>query len=392
MIPGLREPPGARAPGARVAVIATQCFPPRVGGIETLMAGLTRALAAMGWRVIVAADGRADPGETWPAGVALTRFTAPKAIRLRLKAWRVAATLARLTAAGIRPVLIADSWKSLEHVSPAALRGVPTLALAHGMEFPAPPGGARGRRIRAALAKADAVAANSRFTAGLAAPFAPEGRVAVVQPGIDPEPEASPADLEDMRALLGPGPVLATLCRLEPRKGVDMAIRAVARLALRWPGLTLAVAGSGADRDRLRALAEAEGVADRVRFLGRVSAARKAALLTLADAFVMPTRREGSSVEGFGLVYLEAGWHGAPAVAGRGSGAEDAVTDGETGLLCDPDDAASVTDAVERLLADAALRSALGEAARARARAATWEVAALAYLRLAGAGDAGPTQ
>jgi glycosyltransferase involved in cell wall biosynthesis len=385
MIPGLREPPGAREAGARVAVVTTQCFPPRLGGIETLMAGLTRALAGMGWRVIVAADGRAGPGEAWPEGVALTRFAAPRPIRARLKAWRVAATLARLKAAGARPVIVADSWKSLERLSPAALAGVPTLALAHGMEFPAPPGGARGRRIRAALAKADAVAANSRFTAGLAAPFAPAGRVAVAHPGIDPEPEPSAAELAALRAALGPGPVLATLCRLEPRKGVDMAIRAVGRLAPRWPGLTLAVAGSGADLDRLRALAQAEGAADRVRFLGRVDPARKAALLALADVFVMPTRREGASVEGFGLVYLEAGWHGAPAVAGRGSGAEDAVADGETGLLCDPTDAAAVTAAVERLLADATLRAALGEAAGRRARAATWETAARGYLAAVGA-------
>jgi phosphatidylinositol alpha-1,6-mannosyltransferase len=385
MIPGLREPQGARVPGALVAVVTTQCFPPRIGGIETLMAGLTRALAGLGWRVIVAADGRAGPGEDWPPGVALTRFTAPKAIRGRLKAWRVAATLGRLKAAGIRPVVIADSWKSLERLSPAALAGTPTLALAHGMEFPAPPGGARGRRIRAALARADAVAANSRFTAALAAPFAPEGRVAVVHPGIDPEPEPAAADMAALRAQLGPGPVLATLCRLEPRKGVDMAIRALALLAPRWPGLTLAVAGSGADLDRLRALAQELGAADRVHFLGRVSPARKAALLALSDVFVMPTRREGASVEGFGLVYLEAGWHGAPSVAGRGSGAEDAVLDAQTGLICDGRDAGAVADAVARLLQDTPLRRRLGAAAAARARAATWETAALGYLSAAGA-------
>jgi glycosyltransferase involved in cell wall biosynthesis len=382
----LPAPPGALSPGADVALLTTQCFPPRLGGIEAVMEGLARALPTLGWRAIVAADGRAGPGEDWPDGVTVARFAAPKPVRGRLKAWRVAATLRRLTAAGARPVVIADSWKSLERLSPAALAGVPTLALAHGMEFLADPRGPRGARIRAALARADAVAANSRFTAALAAPFAPPGRVAVVNPAIAAEAPPTPDRLAAMRARLGEGPVLATLCRLEPRKGVDMAIRATGRLSPGRPGLTLAVAGAGPDEGRLRALAAAEGVADRVRFLGRVDAGDKAALLASADLFVMPTRREGASVEGFGLVYLEAGRHGAPSVAGTGSGAEDAVEHGVAGLLCDPADADAVAAAVEALLSDPPRRRAMGEAARRRAAAATPEAAARACLAALGRG------
>jgi phosphatidylinositol alpha-1,6-mannosyltransferase len=60
-----------------------------------------------------------------------------------------------------------------------------------------------------------------------------------------------------------------------------------------------------------------------VNYLGLVDEASKAALLAEADIFAMPTRREGASIEGFGIVYLEAAWHGCPSLAGRDGGAEE---------------------------------------------------------------------
>jgi phosphatidylinositol alpha-1,6-mannosyltransferase len=82
----------------------------------------------------------------------------------------------------------------------------------------------------------------------------------------------------------------------------------------------------------------------------------------------MPARREGASVEGFGIAYLEAAWHGCPSLAGFEGGAEDAVEDGVTGLLCDGADQAAVTAGLAALLADPARRRAMGEAAAARVR------------------------
>lgn len=78
------------------------------------------------------------------------------------------------------------------------------------------------------------------------------------------------------------------------------------------------------------------------------------------------------SVEGFGLVYLEAGAHGLPVVAHAIGGVPEAVIDGETGLLVPPGDQPALTAAFTRLLADPVLRRRLGEAGRARARARTW--------------------
>ena len=87
----------------------------------------------------------------------------------------------------------------------------------------------------------------------------------------------------------------------------------------------------------------------------------------------MPTRREGSSVEGFGIVYAEAAWYGVPALAGSDGGGSDAVVDGETGWVVDGDNQGAVEAAIGDLLADEGRRKAMGEAARARVlREGTW--------------------
>lgn len=348
-------------------VIVTQTFPPDLGGMEELTGGLATALAAEGHAVEVFADRiRSGRAELTAPGFVLRRFGGPRPWRRLMK--RVA--IARALRGGPPSALIADSWKSIEAL-PRVTGGAPILVLAHGMEFPPDVTAAKAGRIRAALARATSVAANSRYTLGLLAPHMPPGtRCAVVPPPIPPQPEPSPADLAAARALIvGEGPVLLTLARLEPRKGIDMVIRAIPGLVAAHPGLSLLVAGDGPDRARLASLAAQAGMGHRVRFLGRVDPGMKAALFRSADLFAMPTRREGASVEGFGIVYLEAAWHGLPALAGREGGAADAVADGETGILCDGADPQAVQDSLAALLADRAALRAMGARASARVRA-----------------------
>ncbi len=104
-------------------------------------------------------------------------------------------------------------------------------------------------------------------------------------------------------------------------------------------------------------------------------------MLASADVFAMPARREGHSVEGFGIVYLEAGWYGVPAVAGRDGGAVNAVHDGGTGLLCDASDQRDVARQIGRILSDGELKRRLGAAASERARGpAQWARAIDFYL------------
>ena len=113
-----------------------------------------------------------------------------------------------------------------------------------------------------------------------------------------------------------------------------------------------------------------------VRFLGNLPDDELDRVYTRADVFALTSIDHGHSVEGFGLVYLEASAHGLPVVAHRVGGVAEAVVEGETGFLIPPDEPAALTEAFRQLLSDPALRQRLGEAGRTWARSTTWEQAA----------------
>ena len=342
------------------------------------MTGLADHLAAAGWPIEVFADrlrtsGLAELRRPYP----IRRFGSIRPLRARNK-------LQAIAGAGSFAGAFADSWKSLAS-APASLN--PIAVLAHGGEFPTDAKPEKARRIRQALARCRTVVANSRYTAALARKYAQGGEagIVVINPPIDPLPAAESAALALLDALIaGRAPVISTLARLEPRKGVDNVIRALPELRRRHPRLLYLVAGAGDDRARLETLAWQFGVADCVTFLGGVDAPAKAALLTRSDVYAMPARRVGDSVEGYGLAYVEAAWYGAPSLAGREGGAVDAVNDGETGLVCDGADAQDVAAKLTRLVDDEALRQRLGENAAAQARTQTWDAALPKYLAAIG--------
>lgn len=353
-------------------LITTQNFPPAVGGIENLMAGLARALTAAGEDVWVFADGK-DGGAA--ALYRVARYGGPKPIRRWLKARAVARAGRGPGVTGV----FADSWKSLEAL-PAL--PVPIVMLAHGAEWPTDPSPSKRRRIERATAKASRILAVSDYTAARVRPYAPADRVAILHPPISPQPAPSPEASRRMAALRrGTAPLIASLARLEPRKGFDMTLRAVADLSADHPDLTYAIGGGGEDLARLQALAASLGIAERVHFLGRIDEDQKAALLAGADLFAMPTRQVGRSVEGFGIIYLEAAWHGLACIAGTEGGGGDAVLDGVTGLVVDGADQTAVTGALRRLVETPDERTAMGQAGAQRVRREfLWDQAAPRFL------------
>jgi phosphatidylinositol alpha-1,6-mannosyltransferase len=157
---------------------------------------------------------------------------------------------------------------------------------------------------------------------------------------------------------------LLTVSRLAPseqRKGIDQTIRAMPRLLRRHPELSYVIAGEGADRARLEDLAVERGVAKHVTFVGRVPDEDLPAFYSACEIFVLPSTKEG-----FGIVFLEAMYHAKACVGARAGGAQEVIAHGETGLLAEPDDVASLTEALSVLLADPLKCSRMGEAGRRR--------------------------
>jgi phosphatidylinositol alpha-1,6-mannosyltransferase len=207
--------------------------------------------------------------------------------------------------------------------------------------------------------------------------------IAVVPPGVDTERfrPASDDDRRAARARFGLDPdalVVASVSRLVPRKGMDVLILAAARLAERHPRLQVAIGGGGRDASRLERLVESIGAP--VRLLGRVPEPDLPAVYQAGDVFAMlcRTRWAGLEQEGFGIVFQEAAATGIAQVAGESGGSAEAVVDGETGVVVrQPGSVDLVVDALDGLLAEPALRAAMGRASRDRA------VGAFSYDRLA---------
>ncbi len=148
------------------------------------------------------------------------------------------------------------------------------------------------------------------------------------------------------RAARGGEFVVVQACRLIPKKGVSVSLRAFARLLERAPNSVFLIAGSGPDEERLRELASSLGIAGRVQFLGFLEQASLRALYLSAHAFVHPSETVRGDVEGIPNALLEAMGAGVPVIATRHGGIPEAVEHGVSGLLCAEGDVTSVADAL----------------------------------------------
>jgi phosphatidylinositol alpha-1,6-mannosyltransferase len=169
--------------------------------------------------------------------------------------------------------------------------------------------------------------------------------------------------------------VLLTIGRLIPRKGIDMVIKALPDILRSFPRTVYLVAGAGPDLDRLKDLGRKVGCEEHVRFDGEFDNKLLGHYYCVADIFVMPSRYiPNECVEGFGIVYVEAGYYGIPVIGGKAGGVPDAVVDGETGFLVNPEDPQEIGQAILRLLKDSSLRSKMGAAGHRRAvNDLTWD-------------------
>ena len=197
----------------------------------------------------------------------------------------------------------------------------------------------------------------------LAARGIARGHVRVIYPGASCEHYTPDA------AQRSPTPVFAYLGRLKKYKGVDLVIRAFARVADQRA--VLEIAGEGDFRPALEALAASLDLSARVRFLGFVSEADKLALLrrAWATAFASPK-------EGWGLTNIEASACGTPVVASNSPGIRESVRHGETGFLVPHGDVEAMAAALQRLCESPALVARLGASGRTFAESFTWDRAA----------------
>ena len=360
--------PCAPTPGPRKHLLVTNDFPPKIGGIQSLLWEWWRRLPPESFAVLTSPyDGAGEFDAQQPFLVRRTREPV-----LLPHPWMVRRINAMAEEVGADLVVL-DPALPLGLVGPSL--DLPYDVVLHGAEVTVPgrlPLSKQTlayvlRRARHIVAAGGYPAAEGEHAAGRRLP------ITVVPPGVDTERFVPLSVQQSQAARVGFGiaavaELVVGISRLVPRKGFDTAVRAVALLARSRPNLVLAIAGSGRDAERLQRLAEQLNAP--VRFLGRVGHDDLPLLYGCADVYTMLCRNRwgGLEQEGFGIVFLEAAACGVPQVAGDSGGAAEAVSDGETGFVVrEPDDPRQVAAAIERLLDDADLRARMGVAGRDRA-------------------------
>jgi len=352
--------------GTPRALLVTNDFPPRIGGVQQYEWNLVRQLPAD--RVAVLAP-------RWPGWREHDRDQAFAVHRWPVRFMWPTSELARRIRSLVREhhsdVVVFGQGLPLPLIGPGlSARGVPYVVLTHGVELWMSRVPASRVVLARALGAASEVTATSGYTAAAVRRAVPSGvGVTVLTPGVDDRRFSPQVDGGAVRESLGleDRPVVLCVSRLVARKGQDVLIRGTAALRQIVPETTLVIAGGGPYRPRLEALAR-ESPPGSVVFAGEVSDAELPSWYGACDAFAMPCRSRwgGLEVEGFGIVFLEAAAAGKAAVAGRSGGAEEAVVDGETGVLVEGREPKAVALAVARLLQHRDLASAMGAAGRAR--------------------------
>ena len=349
-------------------LLVTNDFPPKIGGIQSLLWEWWRRLPSDSFAVLTSPyDGAAEFDASQSFRIERTRE--PVLLPHPLMTRRIN-DMARDFGADF---VVLDPALPLGLVGPS-LR-LPYMVVLHGAEVTVPGRLPVSRQVlghvlrgaRHVIAAGGYPAREGEHAAGRTLP------ITIVPPGVDTKrfvPVAE-ADRASVRARFGLAPddeVVLGVSRLVTRKGYDTVIRAVAQLAPHRPRLRLVIGSTGRDESRLRSIA-AETNAP-VTFLGRVAHEDLPLLYGCADVFSMMCRNRwgGLEQEGFGIVFVEAAACGTPQIAGDSGGAAEAVVDGETGfVMTDPNDVPALAARITQVLDDAPLRRRMSIASRQRA-------------------------
>ena len=350
-------------------LLVTNDYPPKIGGIQNYLWELWRRLPAD--EVIVHTTPH-QGAEAFDAAQdhTIVRSSEPWLLPQPMLVRRVNRLIAQYEA----EVVILDPAVPVGLIGPHL--DVPYGVVLHGAEVTIP-GRIPGTRqlLNRVLADARGVIAAGGYPAAegersLGRPLPP---CTIVPPGVDadrfaPLDAAGRAVARSRYGIAPDQPMITSVSRLVPRKGMDTLIAASAILVEEFPDVAVVIAGAGRDSGRLRGLIDDTGAP--VQLVGRLPDDELVELYGAGDVFAMLCRSRwgGLEQEGFGIVFVEAAAAGVPQVAGRSGGAHEAVEDNTSGLVVEhPSDPALAAEAIAALLRDPARRAKMAAASRARA-------------------------
>ena len=310
-------------------LIVTRAFPPELGGMQSLMWGLTKEMSK-NFMIKVFADYQENHKEfDEKENFSIERVGGIKFLRKIRKAQLINEFLKENKVQGV----IADHWKSLELIKTNKKK----YCLIHGKEINHARGSSINSRLIKVLDDVEKVIANSEYTKNLAIDKGlDKNKVVVINPGVNPAQELNKKSLEKVESLLKiKSPRLITVSRFDKRKNHEKVIMALRNLKQQYPDIVYICIGYGNEEKNLKKLVEELNLSSQVMFFKDISDNLKNALIAKSNIFVMPSIIHKTSVEGFGIAYVEAAQYGLPSLGGEDGGASDAIDHNKTGVICD---------------------------------------------------------
>ena len=368
----------------QVIIITTQCFAPKIGGIESLMTGMAEAMAKRGIEVLVLADGKNHENDR-KQKYKIKRFTGWKPLRRLAKA----KYLEKICNGKNVKAIYADSWKSIEYLKKYRKK---ILVLAHGTEIPKQYWTVmldlmrfKKNRIINSYRGVHKILANSSYTKDLmqASLKIEANLIKVIHPGIDVYDDfITEDDKKNVADIIGiKSPVLTTLARVEERKGHLFILKSLPEIKKKFPNILYLIAGKGPYLEKIKNITKEMNLENNVKFLGWITEPEKSLILKRSDLFVMTPTTVGESVEGFGMAYIDASFHGVASVGSDSGGVKNAILDNQTGIICEAGNQKMITEKILLLLENKKLRESMGAKGKLRASESyAWDKKVIEYL------------
>lgn len=262
---------------------------------------------------------------------------------------------------------------------------IPYTIFFHGTDLKAAAAQPRKlKRVKIIAANARRIIVNSEATNTLYRSIIPAGPAAtVIRPGAPVSSlhmSDAPDALRSKYALHGTR-VILFLARMVERKGILVALDAIAEIMKQNIEATLVIVGDGPMRVRAEKRALELKLYNRVRFIGRVETEEKWVWYSIAHVFWFPAQEVKNEWEGFGITSLEAQSHGCPVVVSDIDGLPESLSPGLSGVVCEPT-AEAFAEKTAEILHDASLWQSMRAHAREFAAAHTWEQARTVFRAL----------
>ena len=325
-------------------LIATKSFPPELGGMQSLIWGLTKELSK-NYLIKVFADYHQNHKEfDEKANFSIERVSGLKFLRKIRKSQLINDFLKENKVKGI----IADHWKSIEDIKTDKKK----YCLIHGKEINHSKGSFLNRRAIKVLNHVDKIIANSEYTKNLAVLKGVEKeKIVVINPGVDQVKDLNDKSLDKVESLLKiKSPRLITVSRFDKRKNHEKVIMALKNLKQKYPNIVYICIGSGEEETNLKKLVSELDLGPQVMFFKDITDNLKNALIAKSNIFVMPSIIHKTSVEGFGIAYIEAAQYSIPSLGGKDGGASDAIEHNKTGLICDGNNLEDIYSSLNSLI------------------------------------------